>query len=223
MYNHEGILRAMLGAFALAVTGLFLSGCVQFPTQNSQHLADAVFEIRLDKGHGTGFHVGNGFVLTAAHVVAPKGEALTMRAIDGDGRVRSLDLLWSTTKYDVALLRVSQWQSLKTISLDCDTAEIGRKIIAHGYPLSAGRQAMNGFVSSPPDEVGNWKSAFGMDLTALPGMSGGPVVASSGQAVGITVGVRTVASGFSSSFTGLSVAVPMSTVCTLLGRAERGA
>lgn len=208
---------ALLAAFSLA---LFFSlvGCKTVAPRNSHAPADAVFEIRLEKGHGTGFHIGNGYVISAAHVVAPNGAALPMRAIDSDKRVRNLSMLWATKVYDIALLKIDNWQSMRAIDLDCDTAPVGRSISAHGYPESYGRQTMNGFVSSIPQTVTVWKTVIGMDLTILPGMSGGPVLAEDNRAIGVTVSSHSIPSMISVTPTGLSFAVPISTVCQLLGR-----
>ena len=65
--------------------------------------------------------------------------------------------------------------------------------------------------------IGDWKAAIPMDGTMGPGMSGGSFVID-GYVAGINVGVAMApASGFPSFF-GISIIVPSSVVCDLMGR-----
>lgn len=174
----------------------------------------ATVKVILTNGHGSGVHIGNGFVVTAAHVA---GDAATVELKTKDGKSRPADVLWVNKTYDIALLRTSP-EMLPAAHLDCRTVSAGTVIEAIGNPLSVEFISAYGKIAGSPRAQGPWKSVFVTDITTVQGQSGGPVFGPSGDVVGITVGVMGVPMGFSASLVGYGFVVPSTDVCALLGR-----
>jgi S1-C subfamily serine protease len=196
-----------------------LSGIFGNPTPHQPQPFKALQSSRScpERGHGSGVYIGDGLVITAAHVVTN---------IEGDfkvktetGNVIKAELLWSSAARDVALIRVSGTNGLSVARLDCVTPQVGERIHARGNPLSVEFFSTWGHVSTVQRTYGHWLEAVGVNMTVLPGMSGGPVFGESGAVVGIAVGVLMAPSGFGSAApTGVGLIVPGSTICQLLGR-----
>ena len=177
-------------------------------------LASSVVKVLPGKGHGSGVHIGNGYILTAAHVV---DGAKSLKIRTSDGKDRDATVLWSSKEYDIAAIRTAE-AGIAVSNLDCRTAEAGEVIRASGNPIVLEFVDSYGKVAGKPRLLGPWKSVLITDITTVPGMSGGPTFDANGNVVGITVGVMTLPSGFSASLTGFGAMVPSSTVCGLLGR-----
>lgn len=174
----------------------------------------ATVKVILKNGHGSGVHIGNGFVVTAAHVA---GDAATVELKTKDGKTRPADVLWINKTYDIALLRTSP-EMLPGASLDCRIAAKGEAITSIGNPLAVEFVTATGKIAGEPRSIGPWKSVFVTDITTVMGQSGGPVYSADGELIGITVGVMSVPLGFSSSLIGFGFVVPSHEVCALLGR-----
>lgn len=174
----------------------------------------ATVKVMMKNGHGSGVHIGNGFVLTAAHVT---GNAATVDLKTKDGKARPADVLWVNKAYDIALLRTSP-EMLPAARLSCKTAKDGDPIVAVGNPLKVEFVAAYGKIAGKPRAQDPWKSVYVTDITTVMGQSCGPVFAASGELIGITVGVMGVPMGFSASLVGFGFVVPSADVCGLLGR-----
>jgi S1-C subfamily serine protease len=164
-----------------------------------------------EKGHGSGTHIGNGYVLTAAHVV---GKATTVTVQGDNGASFEAEVLWANHAYDVALLRVDAGAALGVTPLSCAPNFAGQKVRAFGNPQMWEFVYTSGEVIGPPREHGPWASVLPMDMTIIPGQSGGALVAD-GHVVGIAVGVMVQGYGLA----GVSYAVPAKIACDLMGRA----
>lgn len=196
------IVFAATAAYATTATG------IAPPT------ASSVVKVLPAKGHGSGVHVGGGYIVTAAHV-AEDAKYLTIKT--SDGKTRSADVLWVNKAYDVALLRTDA-AGMASSKLSCATVAVGEPIRASGNPTVVEFVDAYGKVSGAPRQFGPWKSVIITNIATVPGMSGGPVFSTDGQVVGITVGVLTLPTGFSVSLTGFGTMVPSTAVCELLGR-----
>lgn len=173
-----------------------------------------VVKVVLKNGHGSGVAIGNGFILTAAHVVQDNKMVMLKTK---DGRTRPADVLWSNTDYDIALLRTKD-RSLDTAELVCSVAPTGAAITSYGNPMRVEFAAAYGRIAGEPRSFGPWRSVFVTDITTVMGQSGGPVFDAEGRLIGITVGVLAAPLGFSSSLVGYGFVVPSSSVCELLAR-----
>lgn len=167
-------------------------------------------------GHGSGVHIGNGFIVTAAHVASDQTK-MTVKADDGSSREATV--LWTNKKYDVAMLRMDPAEKIGVARLSCRDPRPNENLHARGNPGNIEFITTNGRVAGSAREVGPWSSVFVFDATVAPGMSGGPVLDNEERVVGITVGLMLVPLGFSPALVPISYIVPASTVCMLMGRA----
>lgn len=213
-------LAFMFGAYgtvlvALAAISIILAvslGAVEPP---QVHKAGSVVKIIEGKSHGSGVHIGDGFIVTAAHVI---GEAKETEIKLDDGATRKAEVLWSNKAYDIALVRTSA-NDLSASHLSCRVPYTGEAITARGNPTILEFVSAYGRVAGSERKFGTWQSVFVTDITTVPGMSGGGVFDEAGNLVGITVGVLTApAGGMFPSLSGFGTAVPGATVCKLMGQ-----
>lgn len=179
-------------------------------------LLPPVVKVVLKEGHGSGTHIGNGYIVTAAHVV---DGATEVRLKTSDGRERPADVLWANKTYDVALVRTRKFDNLAASPLSCRVPEVGEKVRAEGNPLAIEFLKSWGAVATSRNKFGPWAEAIVVDLIVAPGMSGGPLFDEEGNLVGVLVGIPLMQLGFGNvSAVGFTYAVPASTVCGLMAR-----
>ncbi len=190
---------------------------VQAPATTSE---DSVVLINVADGHGSGVHLGGGFIVTAAHVT---DGSKPIKLKTSDGKEYEASFLWASKAYDIALIHTDGTIAGRS-SLDCRTANVGDEIQASGNPLSLEFVSSFGRVAGNVREMGPWKQVFITDITTVMGVSGGPIFEPDGRVVGIAVGVATapmkgaIEGTFTPSLTGFGMAVPSSAVCMLLGK-----
>lgn len=211
-----------------AVLGVALIALFTSPAQPAIKLAISTVFVGDDTGHGSGVHIGSGYILTAAHVTEDKA---TMPIKDSLGFIQPGTVLWSNKTYDVALIRVDSYAGLATARISCHGAlAIGAAVEAIGNPLNLEFVRTWGHVASNTQERLDWKLAYIADLSLAPGSSGGPVFDSAGRVVGLAVGGSVIASAilqrdgsklpdrFSVTPYSFSYVVPASAACLLLAR-----
>lgn len=208
-------------AYLFAIVALFLTllywlTAHPVPASTYPRTETTVVKVLLKNGHGSGVSIGNGYVVTAAHVVQDSKMVMLKTK---DGRSRPADVLWSNTDYDIALLRTKD-TTITAADLDCRVAQVGDAITSYGNPLRVEFAAAYGRIAGEPRSFGPWRSVFVTDITTVMGQSGGPVFDADGRLIGITVGVMGAPMGFSSSLVGYGFVVPSRAVCDLLARAE---
>ena len=174
----------------------------------------ATVKIVVHNGHGSGVHIGDGFIVTAAHLV---GDAKEVQLKQKGGALRKADVLWVNKANDIALLRTSS-AGIGVAKLACRAVNAGDPIVAYGNPLKIEFVAAYGKIAGDPRETEPWKSVYVTDITTVMGQSGGPVYADNGDLIGITVGVMAAPIGFSGSLVGYGYVVPSTSVCELLAR-----
>lgn len=204
---------AWAGAIGLAAALFFV------PAPAGSQPPPAGFTVKLiasdGGGHGSAVHIGNGYLLTAAHVLAAGG-ALTAKV--DNGVEAQPEVLWANRDYDIALLRLPATPAAAQANVDCSETPVGSAYIAFGNPQSLEFVSAAGRVVSKARKLGHWQEVVILDGTVVPGMSGGPVV-SRGKVVGISAGVlNTSLGGMFPSITGFGIAVPGSTICKLMAR-----
>jgi S1-C subfamily serine protease len=209
-----------LGLLAGAVSCALLAIALVAGVANSPLVkeADSVVKVyRTDEGHGSGVHIGSGYVLTAAHVLADQKEIEVKTTL---GEKRKAEILWVSAKYDLAIMRVDA-TGLKASPLSCARPMVGEEIEARGNPLSEEFMTTHGKVSSTHAGLSNpdGHDYIAADLTVAPGMSGGPVLNRHGYVVGIVSAMMGQPAMFSFVPYGISYIVPGDRACFLLARA----
>lgn len=194
---------------AFAFIGALGLGYTFFPAATAATPPIAGYSVKIDlsDGHGSGVHIGGGYILTAAHV-ASKGNA---EAVFDNGQKRPAQLLWSNSAYDVALLLIED-AALQAAPLACDEPRVGSLFRAYGSPGNIDFVSTDGSVVGSAREYGPWKQIVVVDATIVMGMSGGALI-SRGRVIGISVGVMDLGGP-----TGIGYAVPGSAICKLLAR-----
>lgn len=201
---------------ALALSPIvFLLGA--YGPVESAKIAGSSVRIELPTGLGSGVYIGNGMVITAAHVV---GDMPIAQVISDDGVVQTGTVLWVNRAYDIAAVQIEDGKNAAS-PLACRAPIVGEALDAEGNPVGIKFITMHGYVAGAARELApKWKSAFVADLTVISGMSGGGVYDQFGEVIGITVGAMDPhGAPDAPAAGGLGFIVPSSVVCQLLGRA----
>lgn len=173
-----------------------------------------------EDGIGTGFIVdGDGIVVTNSHVV--DGSDGNYSVVTKDGETYEVTAVHLDQLTDLAILEVSA-NNLTAASLgDSDTLKVGQLAIAIGNALGRfGNTVTTGVISGVAREVTASGGPFGGDAKTYedviqtdaalnPGNSGGPLLNSAGQVIGINVATTRGADN-------IGFAIPVNTLKPLL-------
>jgi S1-C subfamily serine protease len=141
-----------------------------------------IVSIRTDASQGTGFFIDSEFVVTNAHVLSGANYA---KAISYEANQYDLTLIGYDLDLDVALLRAQGDFPYLELE-DSDDVKIGEKVIAIGNPLGLSFTATEGIVSAKDREgLNNKPYYFQTDVSLNPGNSGGPLINTQGNVIGI--------------------------------------
>lgn len=210
-------MKTLLAILSTSVV-ILIGGAAWFTSDSGQAIAgdplpNAVVKVTLDKGHGSSVHIGNGYYLTAAHVVAGK---TGIKIKDETGDTADAELLWFSKKYDIAMLRSDK--RVQKANLECRDPVFQEVIQMRGNPSNLEHVSTWGRVAGKAVEVPNfWAEAVPVDGAMAGGMSGGGVFDMEGDLIGVNVGGMLQSVGFGASFVGISYIVPSNTVCNLMG------
>lgn len=142
-----------------------------------------VVTIRTDISQGSGFLItDDGYILTNYHVV--RGARLaSVSTYDGQSHIVSK--VGQNEGMDVALLKISG--DFDEVELgDSDDVKVGEKVLALGNPLGLSFTATEGIVSARDREGANGLPFyFQTDASLNPGNSGGPLLNTKGEVIGI--------------------------------------
>ena len=160
-------------------------------------------------------------VLTAAHVVRGAGE-ITVKT--QDGRMRSAELLFSETGADIALIKlITPEPGLSHAELgDSDNLVVGQSVYAIGSPYGLENSFSVGNISAFRTFERYYDGAIQAkfiqtDAAINMGNSGGPLLNSKAQVIGIASQIISVSGGFQ----GIGFVVPINTARELLSLKDR--
>ena len=165
---------------------------------------------------GSGFIISDdGTVLTNAHVVKDADEIVVRLS---DQRELQAELVGLDERSDVAVLKIDA-SGLPTLKLgNSDTLEVGEWVLAIGSPFGLDFTATQGIVSAlgrslPSD---SYVPFIQTDVAVNPGNSGGPLLNTQGQVVGINSQIYSRSGGYQ----GVSFAIPINTAMQVARQIE---
>lgn len=152
---------------------------------------------------------GRGFIVTNSHVI--EGEQ-SLQVIYADGSKADATLIGSDTVADIAVIKVDGRVPAVAEFGDSNAIEPGQVAIAIGSPLGDFRGTVTmGIISALNRRVGRQQGLIQTDAAINNGNSGGPLLNSLGQVIGVnTLVVRSTSEGNVAE--GLGFAIPSNTV-----------
>lgn len=166
---------------------------------------------QLAQGAGSGvIFAPDGYILTNSHVVDKARQVVVTLA---DGQDIPGEVIGQDPDTDVAVVRISapNGKKLPAAKLgDSDKLHVGQLVVAIGSPVGLQSTVTTGIVSALHRTLPGYggqliEDIIQTDAAVNPGNSGGPLVSSTGEVIGINVAVVQQAQG-------LSFAIPINTV-----------
>jgi putative serine protease PepD len=176
---------------------------------------------------GSGFVVSkDGFIVTNDHVV--DGASQVQVKIGTSDKAQDATVVGADPSRDLALLKVDA-SNLPTLSLgDSSSVGVGDPTYAIGNPFGLDHTLTTGIVSAlqrslqAPDGA-TISGAIQTDAALNPGNSGGPLLDSSGQVIGVNSQIQTGSSnGAEAGNVGIGFAIPARTVKSFIAEAKAG-
>lgn len=171
------------------------------------------------KSRGSGFAIthpgGNDnevYILTAAHVVR---DASRVKVAFFGSKSKKAEVVWSSKKYDVALLKVNvKDRFIHTLELDLQAVVEGQSVLAIAGSFDLSVSSTSGIVSAVDVVLPNKNKIkfIQTDAAINPGSSGGALLNSKGKVVGLISNIYTK----TGSFSGAAFAIPSSLIKTLV-------
>jgi len=163
-------------------------------------------------GFGSGVIISTkGYIITNNHVIAGSDEIVVVL---NDKREFTAELIGTDPTTDIALLKIEA-DDLSTLGFgDSDALQLGEWVLAIGNPYNLTSTVTAGIVSAKARNVGILRNEFSIesfiqtDAAVNPGNSGGALINTRGELVGINTAIATQ----TGAFAGYSFAVPVSIV-----------
>src|ERR1700726_4402495 len=164
------------------------------------------------EGAGSGFIIDKrGYILTNFHVVQ---EAQTIEVVLGDQSRYPAKFIGADQRNDVALLKIEpNGKSLATLPLgDSNNLQVGQKVLAIGNPFGFQSTLTTGVVSAlgrtvQTSQTTLFDEAIQTDAAINRGNSGGPLINSHGEVIGINSAIYTP----TGTTAGIGFAIPINT------------
>lgn len=154
-------------------------------------------------GAGSGVIISpDGHIITNNHVI--KGAAEVSITLN-DNKNYIAEVVGTDEKTDIALLKINAGEDLPFIVFgDSDTTQIGEWVLAVGNPFNLTSTVTAGIISAKSRDLSGGQSFIQTDAAVNPGNSGGALVNTNGELVGINTAITSQ----TGSYVGYSFAVP---------------
>ncbi|MEW4924180.1 trypsin-like peptidase domain-containing protein [Algibacter sp. 2305UL17-15] len=160
---------------------------------------------RAQMGTGSGVIITpDGYIITNNHVV-DKSQELSVTL--NNNKTYKAEIIGTDPKTDIALLKIEADEDLPVVTFgDSDDARIGEWVLAVGNPFNLTSTVTAGIISAKARDLSGThsQSFIQTDAAVNPGNSGGALVNTDGELVGI----NTAISSQTGSYVGYSFAVP---------------
>ncbi len=180
----------------------------------------------IQRGIGSGVIVDakNGYVLTNFHVV---GGAEETQVVLYDGRTVKVEWVRTDAMSDLAVLKVDGKDLVDAPLGDSDASQVGEWVLAFGSPEGLPQTVTAGIISAKgrvTDHTNTYQSFLQTDAAINHGNSGGPLVNSRGEIIGINTAIVSESGGNE----GIGFAIPSNMVRNVMtqliekGKVTRG-
>jgi serine protease Do len=155
------------------------------------------------RGVGSGFIISaDGYVMTNHHVVDGADEIYVTLT---DKREFKGKLIGSDRRTDIALVKIESSGLPKATIGDSGKVRVGEWVVAIGSPFGLENTVTKGIVSAKQRETGEYLPFIQTDAAVNPGNSGGPLLNTRGEVIGINSQIYSRTGGFM----GISFAIPI--------------
>ena len=166
---------------------------------------NSVFVVTSGNSLGSGFAVGENWIITNAHVIDnPNNIMLSTYA----GETHTTYLVGYDQDKDIAVLGVKDARFTPLTVADYKSLNTGDDVYAIGAPKSMAYTLTKGVISAKEREIGKYKY-IQTDAAINEGNSGGPLLNDEGNVIGINTLKM-------SDSEGIGLAIPMTVVCDFL-------
>jgi serine protease Do len=156
-------------------------------------------------GTGSGVIISpDGYIITNNHVV---DGAQSIAITTNHNKTYKAELIGADSKTDIALLKINADEHLPyTTFANSDNAKIGEWVLAVGNPFNLTSTVTAGIISAKSRDLlgGNTQSFIQTDAAVNPGNSGGALVNTNGDLIGINTAITSQ----TGNYVGYSFAVP---------------
>ncbi len=156
-------------------------------------------------GTGSGVIINaDGYIITNNHVIK---NAQELSVTLNNNKTYTAELIGADSKTDIALLKIEAEKDLPFVTFsDSDNAKIGEWVLAVGNPFNLTSTVTAGIISAKSRDLSgiSAQSFIQTDAAVNPGNSGGALVNTNGELVGINTAITSQ----TGSYIGYSFAVP---------------
>ncbi|TWO30900.1 PDZ domain-containing protein [Seonamhaeicola sediminis] len=162
-------------------------------------------QYRLGTGSGVIINA-DGYIITNNHVIK---NAQKLSVTLNNNKTYEAELVGADAKTDIALLKIEADDDLPFVTFgDSDNAKIGEWVLAVGNPFNLTSTVTAGIISAKSRDIsgkpGQTQSFIQTDAAVNPGNSGGALVNTNGELIGINTAITSQ----TGSYIGYSFAVP---------------
>ncbi|MEA1786317.1 trypsin-like peptidase domain-containing protein [Arenibacter sp. GZD96] len=154
-------------------------------------------------GKGSGVIISSdGYIVTNNHVIANSNK---LQVTLNNNKNYDAELIGTDPNSDIALLKINAEDKLPYLAFgDSDNTKIGQWVLAVGNPFDLTSTVTAGIISAKARDLGGNQSFIQTDAAVNPGNSGGALVNTNGDLIGINTAITSQ----TGSYVGYSFAVP---------------